>query len=90
MVPTSIGYFASLTVIVLVIDGFPLKALLGIAVHCMAASYICKLVLIGPTGLNASHWTMTIIGIMVYMDLFRFGYWLVKRWSKEIRNKRRM
>jgi hypothetical protein len=90
MVPTSIGFFASLAVIILVMDGFPLKALLGIAVRCMAASYICGLLLIGPTGLNASHWAMTIIGIMVFMDLFRFGYWLVKRWSKEIRNRRRM
>jgi len=90
MVPTSIGFFASLAVIILVMDGFPLKALLGIAVRCMAASYICGLLLIGPTDLNASHWAMTIIGIMVFMDLFRFGYWLVKRWSKEIRNRRRM
>jgi hypothetical protein len=54
MVPISIGFFASLAVIILVVDGFPLKALLGIAVCCMAASYFCGLLLIGPTGFNAS------------------------------------
>ncbi|XP_062175672.1 ankyrin repeat-containing protein BDA1-like [Alnus glutinosa] len=88
MVPNSIGFFASLAVIILVMDEFPLKALLGIAVRCMAASYVCGLLLIGPSGLNASRWAMTIIGMMVLMDLLRFGYWLVKRWSTEIRNRR--
>jgi len=88
MVPNSIGFFASLAVIILVMDEFPLKALLGIAVRCMAASYVCGLLVIGPSGLNASRWAMTTIGTMVSMDLLRFGYWLVKRWSTEIRNRR--
>jgi hypothetical protein len=90
MVPNSIGFFASLAVIILVMDGFPLKALLGIAVRCMAASYVCGLLLIGPTGINGSHLAMTVIGIMVFLDFIRFAYWLVRRWSKEIRNCRRI
>ncbi|KAE8075675.1 hypothetical protein FH972_014369 [Carpinus fangiana] len=53
MVPNSIAFFVSLAVIVLFMDEFPLKALLGIAVRCMAASYLCGLFLIGPTSLNA-------------------------------------
>jgi hypothetical protein len=89
IVPNSIGFFVSLAVIVLVMDEFPLKALLGIAVRCMAASYLCGLFLIGPTSVKASRWALVTIGIIVLMDLVRFGCWLVKRWSKEIRNRRR-
>ncbi|XP_059450796.1 ankyrin repeat-containing protein BDA1-like [Corylus avellana] len=89
MVPNTIGFFASLAVIILVMDGFPLKALLGIAVRCMAASYVCGFLLIGPTSINASRLAMTIIGIMVFLDFVRFAYWLVRRWSKEIRNRSR-
>ncbi|KAE8075917.1 hypothetical protein FH972_014598 [Carpinus fangiana] len=37
MVVNTIGFFVSLVVIILVMDEFPLKALLGIAVRCMAA-----------------------------------------------------
>jgi hypothetical protein len=33
LVPNSIGFFASLAVIILVMDEFPLKALMGIAVR---------------------------------------------------------
>ena len=90
MIPNSIGFFASLAVIILVMDGFPLKALVGIAVRCMAASYVCGLLLIGPTAINASRLAMTVIGIMVFLDFIRFAYWLVRRWSKEIRNCRRI
>jgi hypothetical protein len=87
MVPNSIGFFVSLTVIILAMDGFPLKALLGIAVRCMGASYICGLLLIGPptsyTGKNASTLAKIIIAIIVLIDLLRLTYWLVKRWFKE-------
>ncbi|XP_059450792.1 ankyrin repeat-containing protein BDA1-like [Corylus avellana] len=88
MVPNSIGFFASLMVIILVMDDFPLKALMGIAVRCLAAIYTCGLFMIGPTHLNASRWVLTIIGTMVFMDIARFGFRLVKRWSNEIRNRR--
>ncbi|XP_059450799.1 uncharacterized protein LOC132181565 [Corylus avellana] len=89
MVPNSVGFFVSLAVIILVMDGFPLKALLGIAVRCMAAGHLCRLFMIGPTSFKATDSAMIIIGTLVSMDLVRFSYWLVKRWSKEIRNRRR-
>ena len=89
MVPNSIGFFVSLTVIILAMDEFPLKALLGISVRCMGASYICGLLLIGPptsyTGKNASTLAKIIIAIIVLIDLLRLTYWLVKRWFKESR-----
>ncbi|KAE8099785.1 hypothetical protein FH972_017739 [Carpinus fangiana] len=90
MIPNTIGFFASLAVINLVISEFPLKALLGIAVRCMASSYICGFFLIGPTSINASRWGLTTIGIIVSLDVIRFSYRLVKRWYREIRNIRRM
>jgi hypothetical protein len=78
MVPNTIGFFVSLTVIVLVIDGFPLKALLGIAVRCMGASYICRLLLIGPptsiTGKNASTLAKIVTAIIVLIDLLHLTY----------------
>ena len=91
IVPTLLDFlYGSLAVIILVTDGFPLKALLGIAVRCLAAGYLCGLFLIGPTSFKASHSAMITIGILVSIDLVCFSYWLVKRWSKEFRNKRRI
>jgi hypothetical protein len=91
MIPNSIGFFVSLAVIILVMDDFPLKALLGIAVRCLAASYICGLLLIGPTSVHDSRSGMITIGIIVSIDFLRFSYWLFKRWCKEIiRNRRRI
>ncbi|XP_062153418.1 ankyrin repeat-containing protein BDA1-like [Alnus glutinosa] len=90
MIPNSIGFFVSLAVIILVMDDFPLRALLGIAVRCLAASYICGLLLIGPTSVHDSQSGLITIGTIVSIDFLRFSYWLFKRWCKEIRNRRRI
>jgi hypothetical protein len=65
MVPNSIGFFISLAVILLVMDEFPLKSLMGIYVRCLAASYVSMLLLIGPIGSKATRSLLAGIGIIV-------------------------
>jgi hypothetical protein len=87
MVPNSIGFFSSLAVILLVMDEFPLKSLMEISVRCLAASYVSMLFLIAPTGSEATRLLLAVIGIIVVVDFVRFGAWLVKRWSNEIKKR---
>ena len=87
MVSNSIGFFTSLAVILLVMDEFPLKSLMEISVRCLAASYVSMLFLIAPTGSKGTRLSLAVIGIIVMVDFVRFGVWLVKRWSNEIKKR---
>ena len=82
IVPNSIGFFVSHEVIILVMDEFPLKGFLALAVECLTAGYLCRLFMIGHTSSKASSSAMITIGIIVLMDLVAFNHWLFKRWSK--------
>ncbi|WCJ25915.1 Ankyrin repeat family protein [Euphorbia peplus] len=74
MVPNTIGFFASLAVIIMMIHKFPLSSLLGLAARCMAASYIAGFLLIGPTSLSSTRLVLIVIGFVVLVDIGRFIY----------------
>ena len=54
IVINSIGFFTSIAVIILLINRFPLKRLLRLAVFSMAATYACGFFYIAPFGLIVS------------------------------------
>ncbi|KAJ6855873.1 hypothetical protein NC651_040483 [Populus alba x Populus x berolinensis] len=55
MASNTIGFFASIVVINLIIQEYPLKSLLGLALRCMVANYISGFLLIGPTSVSITH-----------------------------------
>jgi len=87
MASNTIGFFASIVVINLIIQEYPLKSLLGLALRCMVANYISGFLLIGPTSVSITRSTLLGIVIVVSVDLIRFSFRLLRRWSKKIREQ---
>jgi len=83
MASNTIGFFASIVVINLLIQEYPLKSLLGLALRCMVANYLSGLLLIGPTSMSITHSALLGIVIVVSVDLIRFSFRLLRRWLKK-------
>ncbi|KAE8075671.1 hypothetical protein FH972_014365 [Carpinus fangiana] len=77
MIPNTIEFFVSLIVIILAMDEyFPLKALLGIAVRCMGASYLCGLLLITPLTSYSAKTAAAIVKIIIRIIVLIDVLWL--------------
>jgi len=85
MASNTIGFFASIVVINLIIQEYPLKSLLGLALRCMVANYISGFLVIGPTSVSITRSALLGIVIVVSVDLIRFSFRLLRRWFKKIR-----
>lgn len=78
----SVGFFTSIVVIILLINRFPLKRLLCLAVCSMAATYACGFSYIAPAGLIISLSVPLTMAIVFIADPVGFSICLSKKMAR--------
>lgn len=78
----SVGFFTSIVIIILLINRFPLKRLLCLAVCSMAATYACGFFYIAPAGLIISLSVPLTMAIIFIADPVGFSICLSKKMAR--------
>ncbi|KAK9274093.1 hypothetical protein L1049_018907 [Liquidambar formosana] len=77
----ALGFFASLAMISLLTNGFPLRAGLRLAILSMTATYVIAVFYMAPTHMKTVFVVVSLMGVIVLVDFAWFVLWLMEKWG---------
>ncbi|XP_022754102.1 ankyrin repeat-containing protein BDA1-like [Durio zibethinus] len=79
---SSIGFFVSVVIILMLTREFPLKLLLRVAVLAVSADFVCTIVYIAPIEFNVIYIVVMVMFVLVGIHLLYFMLWMLSRYKR--------
>ncbi|KAG2669143.1 hypothetical protein I3760_14G021000 [Carya illinoinensis] len=76
-----IGFIASIGMISLLTNGFPLRAGLRLAILSMTATFVIGVFYVAPTNDGTVYAAVAVMGVGVLVEFARFMLWLLRKWG---------